>query len=88
MADAVWIQQRIDRTRATIIATENAIDAIQAGAQSYSLDTGQTRQSVTKANIAELRGNLKYYEERLRDLEAQLVTATSGPASVYVRPLF
>lgn len=88
MADTVWIQERVARTRAMIVATETALEAIQSGAQSYSLDTGQTRQTVTKANVAELRGNLKYYEERLTELEAQLTTAVSGPASAYVRPAF
>ena len=88
MADAVWIQERITRTRETIVSIENAVTALVSGAQSYTLDTGQTRQTVTKANLAELKNSLSYYEGRLRELEAELGVLTNGSASLYVTPGF
>lgn len=63
--DAAWDAARIAATKAMIIATENAILALSSGAQSYQLDTGQSRQLVTKANIASLRLNLLELESRL-----------------------
>lgn len=63
--DNAWNEQRIVATKAMIIATEAAILALSNGAQSYQLDTGQSRQLVTKANIASLRLNLLELESRL-----------------------
>lgn len=67
-----WLEARVTATQTTIVAIEGAIDALMTGAQSYTLDTGQTRQVVTKANLTELRNSLAYYENRLATLEQRL----------------
>lgn len=81
--DREWILARIAATEAAIIATETAISALASGVQSYSLDTGQTRQSVTKANLSELKLSLASLENRRATLRAQL-----GCGSVNVVPGF
>ncbi len=70
--NTVWIETRLERTETSIVAVEDAIDALVGGAQTYSLDTGQTRQSVTKANLTELRNLLQTLEERREGLRSQL----------------
>jgi hypothetical protein len=74
-SDREWLEARIERTKAMIVAYEAAIEAIANGAQSYSLDTGQTRQTVTKANLGSLRKHLDSLENRLSSLQARLCGA-------------
>lgn len=70
--DRAWLEARVTATKAAIIATEEAILQLSSGAQSYTLDTGQTRQVVTKADIASLRLQLNELENRLSMLEVRL----------------
>jgi hypothetical protein len=79
--DRQWIIDRIDTTRNLIIQYETALGAIADGAQSYQLDTGQTRQLVTKANLGSVQLTLMRLEARLATLQNRL-----GCARVYVRP--
>ena len=81
--DAEWIAKRITKVEALIEAYEDALTAIAGGAQSYSLDTGQTRQTVTKANLTEIRNALSSLENRRATLKARLCGG-----GVYVRPEF
>lgn len=69
--DNEWLDKRIARIEALIEKHEDAIEAVAGGAQSYSLDTGQTRQTVTKANLAELRIALKELENRRSELRTR-----------------
>lgn len=66
--DNDWLDKRIAKVEAMIEAHEDAITAVVGGAQSYSLDTGQTRQTVTKANLAEMRIALAELENRRAEL--------------------
>jgi hypothetical protein len=70
--DREWLEARVTATKAAIIATEAAILALSGSAQSYTLDTGQTRTVVTKADIASLRLQLNELENRLSVLETRL----------------
>lgn len=81
--ETTWLEERISKTEALIVAYEDAITAIAGGAQSYSLDTGQTRQTVTKANLSSLRDVLNSLENRRATLKARL--CGSG---VYAGPEF
>lgn len=69
--DTAWLDARIEATKKLVVAYEDAILALAGGAQQYSLDTGQTRQSVTKANLSSLRDMLNSLENRLATLEAR-----------------
>lgn len=82
--DTEWIEARIAATKTLIEAYETAITAVASGAQSYSIDTGQTRQTVTKANMSEIRNALAALEDRLQHYQDQLC----GKGSFYGRPAF
>lgn len=70
--DTTWLTARIEKTEALIVKYEDAIDALSSGAQVYSLDTGQTRQSVTKAQLGSLKNVLASLENRRETLLARL----------------
>lgn len=83
--DPSFIQARITATKEAIIAAEDAQLAIlTGGVQSYTLDTGQTRQTVTKANISELKNYIDALYNRCATLEARL----NGSGTVIARPYF
>ena len=73
--DTDWLKARIAKVEAAIEAYEDAILALSTGAQTYSLDTGQTRQSVTKANLSEMRNALANLENKRATLRARLYGA-------------
>jgi hypothetical protein len=79
--DTAWLDERITKTKALIVAYEDAIAALSTGAQTYTLDTGQTRQSVTRAQLGSLRETLAELEVRLSGLDARL-----NGAGAYARP--
>jgi hypothetical protein len=70
--DTTWLTARIQRTQDLIVKYEDAIDQLAGGAASYSLDTGQTRQTVTRNNLSSLRDVLSNLENRLSTLKARL----------------
>lgn len=73
MADRQFWLDRIEKTKALIIAWEDAELALSAGGvQSYTLDTGQTRQTVTKADLGTIRNTIDSLLNRLVTLEARL----------------
>lgn len=69
--DTAWIDARIARTKTMIIAYEDAILALSTGAQSYRLDTGQTAQTVSKAELGSMRLELDQLDNRLSTLCAR-----------------
>jgi hypothetical protein len=51
-----WLQSRLEAVQAQIEAAETAMLALSAGTlASYTIDTGQTTQTVTKRNLASLQ---------------------------------
>lgn len=82
--DREFIQARIDATKAQIIAYENAADALASGVQSYTIDTGQTRQTVTKLDMRGIQNTLDQLYNRCATLEARL----NGSGTVNVRPVW
>lgn len=79
--DFKWIGDRVAQTKFMIIVYENAITALAGGAQSYQLDTGQTRQLVSKAQLGSLQLTLTRLEARLATLQMRF-----GRARFNVRP--
>jgi hypothetical protein len=79
--DKDYVRARIVATKALIVAYEAAILALSTGSQSYQLDTGQSRQFVTKAQLGSLQLTLARLEARLATLQQQL-----GRARFQVRP--
>ena len=66
-----------------ITAIETAIDAILLGAQSYKLDTGQSSQTVTRAELPGLRKMLQRWE----GLYDNAVSEESGESGI-IAPTF
>lgn len=80
--DTDRILAKIEKTEAMIDAIEDALLAFStSNIQSYRLSTGQTDQTVTRANIVSLRGSLDSLENRRAVLRAQL-----GCGQRYARP--
>lgn len=66
-----------------IVAYEDAATALASGVQSYTLDTGQSRQTVTKLDLVALQRTINSLYNRCVTLEARLNgsgTVTVGPA--------
>ncbi len=80
--DSEFLKQRIDATKALIVAYEDAATALTTGGvQTYTLDTGQSRQTVTRLELATLNRNIDSLYNRLATLQARL-----NGGSVTVRP--
>ena len=77
--DRNFALQRITATKAQIVAYEDAILAMSAanGVEAYSLDTGQDRQSVTRADIPRMQKMLDGLYNRLATLEARVYGGTT-----------
>lgn len=67
-----FLRERITATKLQIVAYEGAIDALASGVTSYSLNTGQSQQSVTRASIPDINKTLDALYNRLVTLEARL----------------
>jgi hypothetical protein len=82
--DSTFLQSRIDATKAQIIAFEGALTAFAANGalQSYTIDTSQTTQTVTRANLTQLRNTVTSLYNQLATLETRL----SGSGTVTVIP--
>ena len=83
MYDRTYLQERITKTKAMIEAYEDAVLALGTdGIQSYDLDTGQTRQRVTKLDLDDLNETLEKLYNRLAVFEARL----NGCGTTIMRP--
>ncbi len=71
--DAADIQARIDKIKAQIDAIDEAIIAILVNkVESYTLDTGQSRQTVTRQNVTDLIESQNVLMNTCVTLEARL----------------
>lgn len=81
--DATFLQEQIDQIKAIITAYNATILALTIGQNSqYTLDTGQTRQTVTKLDLDKLREDRQSYMNELATLDARL----NGSGSLTVTP--
>ena len=79
-----FLQARIDATKALIVAYEDALTALGTGGaiQTYRLNTGQSDQQVTRADIPALNTMLDSLYNRCVTLEARL----NGSGVTHARP--
>lgn len=78
-----WLQNRITATQTQIEAYENAIAALLSdGVQSYSLNTGQTTQNVTKFDLPSLESTL----DALYNRYTVLCNRLNGGGTFNVKP--
>lgn len=80
--DRQFEEQRLARLKELIVIYEDALAALAGGAQSYTLDTGQTKQTVTRANLASLQASYDSLYNRYTTLRARL----NGDGQVIGRP--
>lgn len=82
MPDDAFLQARITATEALIVAYEDAVTAlVSGGVQTYTLDTGQSTQTVTRLQLSTLNRNIDSLYNRLATLQARL-----NGGSVNMRP--
>lgn len=66
MSDADFYRERIEKTKALIVAYEDAIEFLVTNpTRSYRLDSGQTEQEVTRYDIDKLQKTLDLLQGRL-----------------------
>ena len=71
--DRTFIEARLTSTRALIIAYEDAVIALlNTGVQSYTLNTSQSVQTVTKFDLNNLNQTIDALYNRCATLEARL----------------
>ncbi len=71
--DSQFLSDRIEKTKEMIVALEAAILALtSSNIQSFTLDTGQTREVVQKRDISRLEMTLEELYSRLSNLEERL----------------
>ena len=79
-----FLQERIDKTKELIVLYEDAVSSLVTGKiLSYTIDTGQTRQTVTKNDVVQLNTQIDSLYNRLATLCARL----DGSGTVTVVPL-
>ena len=78
-----WLQARIDATKAMIEEYESAVLKLSTGTvKSYTINTGQTTQSVTKKDISRLQADIDSLYQRLDYYDMRL---NGGGPAIYVR---
>jgi hypothetical protein len=70
--DKAFLQTRIDKTKLLIIAYEDAALALLGGVESYSLDTSQSKQTVTQIDALKINQMIDSLYNRLATLQARL----------------
>lgn len=71
--DRDFLMTRLTRTRALIVAYEDAVTALlMDGIQSYTLNTSQSTQTVTKFDLDNLNAAIDALYNRCATLEARL----------------
>ena len=81
--DPAFLKERLEKTKALIIAYEDAVTAIVSGqVQAYTLDTGQNVQTVTRVNLSLTQKALDILYNRCATMEARL----NGSGTLTVRP--
>lgn len=78
-----FLKEQVEGIKAKIVAYQAASLGLASGAiSSYELESGQTRQKVTQANIATLENAISSLMNQLTTLEARLC----GTGAVHYEP--
>lgn len=81
---ATFWEDQLAAAQAQLVQVQAAILVVLQKGTSYSLDSGQTRQSVTRSTLGELKNLQKELLEQIQGLEARLGRC----GTVVVRPGF
>lgn len=78
-----FLTTQIERAQAAVLAYNDALVALgTSGIQSYTLDTGQSKQTVTRANLTEINNVIDSLNNRIVTLTARrdgCAAFTGGP---------
>lgn len=77
---------RLTNKIALLAAYDAASTALATGVMSYTINTGQTTQTVTRSSVGQILGIIKQLEREIQELQ-ELLAGVDGRA-VYVRPGF
>lgn len=83
---ASFAEERLATLKTQLERVDAAILVVLAGGTTYTLDSGQTRQSVTRSSLSELQKMQAYLTQEITNLDAT-VNGSNGSV-VYVRPGF
>ena len=85
-----YLSERITKLKEILEKYEDAIIAVTGGVQSYTLDTGQTRQTVTRANLDELKNGYDSMFNSLLMLQNRFCNqcGPGGGGTTIVRPIW
>lgn len=83
---ATFKEERLTKMKEQLGQVDQAITDVLGGGTTYTLDSGQTRQSVTRSTLTELRNMQSYLTQEIESLDAA-VNGSNGSV-VYVRPGF
>lgn len=82
-------EQQLAAKQALLSAYNAAITALASGVQSYTINTGQTSQQVTRASLAQLTAYVRQLDRDIVDLLNLLdTTGETGSRVVIARPGF
>jgi hypothetical protein len=80
---------QLQQKQALLTAYNTALTALASGVQSYTLNTGQTTQQVTKSSVGQLWAIVKQLDRDIVDLLTLLdTTGESGARTFIARPGF
>lgn len=81
--DREFILERIAATKLQIVAYEEALLQLSNGVTSYTINTSQTQQTVSRSNISDINKTLDTLANRLATYNARL----KGSGVIRVNPL-
>lgn len=70
--DTAWLEEQLTAVETQIRTLQAAINRVASQAQSYSMDTGQTRITKAEAELMGLRLALKDAEDRRKEIRNEL----------------
>lgn len=70
--ETTFIESRITAAQAALTQVDAAIATVLGGGQSYSLDSGQTRQTVQRGSLESLQKLKEHYENQILVLNRRL----------------
>ncbi len=72
MSKTTFLQERLAAKKAQLAELDAAVTAVNTGVQEYELDTGHSRQMVTRSNIDTFHKQMRTLEDEICRLEDRL----------------
>ena len=85
MSSTTFLQERLTAKKAQLAIYDAAVKALNSNVEHYDLDTGQSRQRVTRTDMARLQSTIRMLETDICLLENRL---NGCGAVVYGKPSY